>query len=153
MSDLFEETYSSDELDSSDESILSDYGSNEKAKFSITWNDLTDEFKEKVVKNCLYKNEMDFLEINNFDDNIVSFCNFKVNNVSSELWREVELDKWIFKENNNIILEKTAIVGDQVFFKIYSDNDEIKEEIFSIDDMTSIKEAFDLAENKVHNID
>ena len=115
MSDLFEETYSSDELDSSDQSILSDYGSNEKAKFSITWNDLTDEFKEKVVKNCLYKNEMDFLEINNFDDNIVSFCNFKVNNVSSELWREVELDKWIFKENNNIILEKTAIVGDQVF--------------------------------------
>ena len=120
---------------------------------SHAWNDLTDEFKEKVVKNCLYKNEKDFLEINNFDDNIVSFCNFKVNNVSSELWREVELDKWIFKENNNIILEKTAIVGDQVFFKIYSDNDEIKEEIFSIDDMTSIKEAFDLAENKVHNID
>lgn len=153
MSDLFEESYSSDELDSSDESILSDYGSNEKAKFSITWNDLTDEFKEKVIKNCLYTNEKDFLEINNFDDNIVSFCHFRVNQVSSELWREVELDKWIFKENNNIILEKTAIIGDQVFFKIYSDNDEIKEEIFSIDDMTSIKEAFDLAENKVHNID
>lgn len=154
MSDLFEESYSSEELNSSDESILSDrFNSNEKVKFSITWHDLTYEFKKKVMESCFFKNETNFLETNNFEDNIIAFCNFRVNQVSTELWREVESDKWIFKENNNIFLEKTAIVGDQVFFKIYSDNDELKEEDFYINDMASIKEAFDLAENKVHNID
>lgn len=155
MSDLFEESYSSQELDSSDESILSDNYFDEKKKFFITWNDLTFEFKKKVINGCFFNSEASFLNYNKLEEEPITSCNFRINQFTSELWREVDKDKWIFKENNDIILEKTAIVGEQVFFKIYSNKGDevIQEHDFSINNMTSIKEAFDLAENKVHDID